>query len=123
MRKYLADPAARERARKSSRDYQRRRRAAPGFNIAAANEESRAKKFGITVPQLRALLAAGCCSICGSTAPGGRHDEWHVDHDHNTGAVRTILCNGCNRGLGFFSDDPERLRAAAAYLELHRVLA
>ena len=62
------------------------------------------------------MLAAqdGLCAICG-TAPAA-----HVDHDHETGAVRQLLCFHCNGGLGQFRDDPVVLRAAADYVERHR---
>jgi hypothetical protein len=61
----------------------------------------------------------GKCAICQSdiTIPKTR-----VDHCHATGIVRDLLCNNCNCGLGFFADDPARMRNAAAYIERHRQL-
>lgn len=55
----------------------------------------------------------GRCAICGDV-PKGR---LVVDHDHETGKVRGLLCNFCNAALGFFRDDPHRLIAAANYLQ------
>lgn len=40
----------------------------------------------------------------------------HVDHDHQTGAVRGLLHNSCNRALGLMKDSPEKLDLAARYL-------
>jgi hypothetical protein len=57
----------------------------------------------------------GVCAIC-RTAPAV-----HVDHDHETGAVRALLCFNCNGGLGQFKDNPEALHAAAYYVAFHRV--
>ncbi|WP_436788204.1 endonuclease VII domain-containing protein [Yinghuangia sp. YIM S10712] len=41
----------------------------------------------------------------------------HVDRDHETGKVRAVLCINCNAVLGHFTDSPDALRRAAAYLE------
>lgn len=57
----------------------------------------------------------GRCAICGATDEG-QPVGLNVDHDHETGEVRGLLCRSCNLGLGFFADSSERLRAAALYL-------
>lgn len=84
-----------------------------------ASGYNRQKTYGITPEQFEAMLAAqgGKCAICRTGTWKGKHNKPHLDHDHVTGAVRGILCGGCNNGLGNFGDDPARLRAAADYLE------
>lgn len=57
------------------------------------------------------------CSICRTALSGGKDTCW--DHDHKTGNFRAWLCQACNKGLGFFKDNPEVLRKAAQYIELH----
>ncbi len=83
-------------------------------------------KYGITVEQFDAMLAAqaGRCACCNAAAPGGRWQQWHVDHDHSCcpgyrscgRCVRALLCASCNLGLGHFNDDVSRLHAAITYL-------
>ena len=63
----------------------------------------------------------GKCAIC-QREPEGNGVSRHnlvVDHDHETGKVRSLLCDFCNRGLGIFRDSPDSLIAAAAYLLQH----
>lgn len=80
-------------------------------------------KYGLTTEAFDAMLdeQEGRCAICRTGEPGGR-GEWHVDHCHETGENRGLLCAFCNPGIGYFRDDPELLRAAINYLEAHRVL-
>ncbi len=86
-------------------------------------EANQISKYGVTTEAFHAQLEAqeDSCVLCGRDvshapdAPGARRA--HIDHDHETGKPRGILCLSCNTGLGKFNDDPARLRAAAAYLE------
>jgi hypothetical protein len=71
------------------------------------------QRYGIGADEFDRLvrLQGGVCAICGRTDPE------HVDHSHETGAVRGILCFNCNGGLGQFRDSIDALLAAAAYLD------
>ena len=72
-------------------------------------------KYGIDSREYNAMLErqGGCCAIC-NTKPTSK--RLAVDHCHTTGAVRGLLCDRCNRGLGYFKDSIASLKAAADYL-------
>jgi Recombination endonuclease VII len=90
-------------------------RARPGFA-----ERMRAghlkRKYGITLDDYQAMLAAqgGGCAICSAAPPDGQ--PLHVDHDHDTGLVRGLLCFTCNAGIGMFDHNIDLLSAAVVYL-------
>ena len=73
------------------------------------------RRYGITLEQFDELVRCqnGGCRICGSRPPGV---TLVVDHCHQTGAIRGILCGYCNTGLGFFKDNPDLCKAAENYL-------
>ena len=73
--------------------------------------------YGISGAQYEAMLVAqnGVCAICGGTFEVGPFRKPCVDHDHITGAVRGLLCNDCNVGLGFY-ERKNFATSAAAYL-------
>jgi hypothetical protein len=72
--------------------------------------------FGISAEEYDQLLEkqGGGCAICGEKP---RSRRLAVDHDHVTGRVRGLLCDGHNLALGHFKDRPDHLRIAAEYLE------
>jgi len=81
--------------------------------------------YGLTIQDYENMLKAQnrCCAICGTDNPlgEGNHSKrsyfsFCVDHCHTTGKVRGLLCNPCNRGLGFFKDSVEFLLKAGEYL-------
>lgn len=81
-----------------------------------------ANNYGLTEQDYQDMLTKqnGCCAICGVTEPTGKWKVFAVDHCHETGNVRELLCNECNRGMGLLRDSPDLLRKAAAYLEKHK---
>lgn len=101
---------------------------APGYgnNRAVARKVKLKYHFGMTPEQYDAMWAAqdGKCAIC-------RHPETQVrrgllrqlavDHDHETNAVRQLLCARCNTGIGWFRENPEHMRIAAEYVERHNL--
>jgi hypothetical protein len=77
--------------------------------------------YGITLADYDRLLGTqhSRCAVCGTDKPGTR-GTWRVDHDHETGRVRGLLCDACNLGIGYLRDDPDILTAAARYVIKHR---
>ena len=57
----------------------------------------------------------GVCAVCSREPTPGI--SLHVDHDHETGRIRGLLCFRCNNALGDLEDDPALLRVATRYLE------
>lgn len=89
---------------------------------ASAQKKAR---YGITIEEFEALLETqgGKCAICPASV---REDGYRlsIDHDHRCcpgtvscgNCIRGILCPNCNRGLGLFDEDVDRVKRAAAYL-------
>ncbi|MFG2678826.1 endonuclease VII domain-containing protein [Streptomyces sp. NPDC048392] len=71
------------------------------------------RKYGLAPAELDAMVTEqrGVCCICLAASAE------HVDHCHETGRVRGVLCFSCNAALGQFKDRPDAIRRAAAYVE------
>lgn len=95
-----------------------------GYNLRA--------KYNLSMKEYDAMLAdqGGVCAICKTDSPGGRHNNkyFHIDHDHACcfdkvtcgKCICGLLCANCNTAIGLLGDDPDRVRAAAQYLEATR---
>jgi hypothetical protein len=96
--KFKHDPVARKRA------------------YASKYRHRKARAYGLTLDQYDALIVAhgGVCAICGKEP-----DELVIDHDHNSGAVRGMLCHQCNLGLGMLE---QHLKKALEYVGTTSVL-
>lgn len=83
-----------------------------------ARKRSFEQRRGITHEERDAMLVeqGGVCAACGSDDPGSSVG-WHVDHDHETGENRGILCSPCNVALGHARDCPLRLAGLILYLK------
>lgn len=60
------------------------------------------------------VFQRGACAICRTALAV---DETHIDHNHSSGAVRGLLCQPCNVGIGFLRDDVQSLTRAIKYLQ------
>jgi hypothetical protein len=83
-------------------------------------------KFGITSKDYWTMFEkqSGRCAICNgpgfSMHPTIKRSPLVVDHCHDSGDVRGLLCHNCNRGLGLFQDNQEILQKAIEYLSEER---
>jgi len=122
----LANP---EKVKEAQKKYRETHREEHSKRSSEWNKEHRAivtkraqachfKKFyGITINEKFQILADqdGRCAVCGS----GELDKigpWCIDHNHESGKIRGVLCRRCNMMLGSIGDNPAILRNMIAYL-------
>lgn len=76
--------------------------------------------YGITLKQYDEMLEQQneVCAICGEVNLNGK--LLCVDHDHQTGKVRGLLCDSCNHVLGMGKENVDRLAKAILYLKKHK---
>lgn len=90
------------------------------ISILEKNGKYIEKTYGISLKEYERLyiLQNGLCAICHNPETRNLNAFLVVDHDHNTGKVRGLLCGNCNSGLGFFKDSQENLNSAKQYLKI-----
>ncbi len=113
----MAERTPEQKARQAG--YMRKRREDPEYRAQKAEYMAkyqvgymRKRRYGLT-PEQHAAMAESqgdLCAIC------KRRRTLVVDHCHETGVVRGLLCDNCNVGIGRLGDDPARLAAAAKYI-------
>lgn len=92
----------------------------PALRKRRAQDYSRKHRHGLSKQEFEKLCGAqmGLCAICDNPPAKG---PLCVDHNHQTGAIRGLLCRSCNSGLGLLKDSLENARRAASYLYLHSI--
>lgn len=77
------------------------------------------RRYGLSLDEYEQRLRdQQGCEICGKVCSTGKHLA--VDHNHQTGTVRGLLCGRCNRGIGYFEDDTTLLEKAIDYLRKYK---
>jgi hypothetical protein len=112
--------AATEEGKKRKQEYRRREYGKPEYQRRIKAYRFR-KQYGITLEDYERMLdeQGGVCAICGLASPD---KPLCVDHNHQSGAVRGLLCNPCNTILGRWRDSPEVAERAKQYLLKHSQL-
>lgn len=87
------------------------------------SSEAAASRYGLSIGEVLALAEkqGHCCAICGTHKDDIPHEAFKhnplvIDHDHETGRVRGLLCPSCNLVLGHAKDDVKVLAQAISYL-------
>ena len=102
------------RARRNRVDRGLRKEAHTGYDLK--------KLYGLSLADYDALhlKQGGCCAICGKKETAilrGKKISLAVDHCHENGHTRGLLCAQCNLGLGCFHDETKTMKRAIEYLE------
>ena len=81
----------------------------------------REKLYGLTEEAFSSMIIEQdfCCPVCERQLDPKGYRTVHVDHDHESGKVRGILCSNCNVGIGHPREDPAIMLRAIAYLNHH----
>ena len=103
-----------------------KQRAKPDYKDKERNKHFK-RKYGITLEQYNAMYVAqnGVCAMCFQPETVKSHHTGNVrylavDHDHNTGKVRGLLCFRCNTMLEHFDKDIDKIKAVLAYIKEHK---
>lgn len=103
-RKYLSsNPKAAKKKKEADRRYEER----------SGRAKKRLEKYGLSEDQYKDMYLQqnGKCLVCSA-----EKEVLCVDHNHDTGQVRGLLCNKCNLGIGYLQDNPMNLKRAMEYL-------
>jgi hypothetical protein len=132
--RYAEEPELREKIKSRNRAHRLKKRDAinaerrhryatdPEFRANCRAQRSKSqrktslkKKYGMSLEEYAAKLAeqGGICIICLKAS----ERTLCVDHDHRNRKQRSLLCDKCNPGLGYFDDDPAVMRRGADYLD------
>lgn len=86
-------------------------------NPDRAKDHDLKRNMGLPLGTYATMLQAqnGCCAICGCDKPKGK-GRFHVDHCHDTGKIRGLLCSNCNLAIGHFRHSLATLVSAINYL-------
>lgn len=77
------------------------------------------RSYGLSVEQYEQMIRNqdGLCAICKESPKNKQRKQFYVDHNHETGNIRGLLCGTCNSAIGLMQENPDSLRRAAEYLE------
>lgn len=89
----------------------------PPYTPERGRRKRLAEKYGLTPEEYEVMKQRqnGRCAICGTES----EELLHVDHCHETGKVRGLLCRPCNCGIGHLREDVDVMLSAIAYLRGH----
>lgn len=117
-KKYRREDAVRERTSAYNKRYAKEN---PELMKKKDRRSSLKRFWGMTVEQYEAMKEkqGGTCALCPKTE-SNPHKRLCIDHDHENGKIRGLLCDNHNRAMGLFKDSIEDMEKAISYLKSHR---